>query len=53
MVIVEYSRSEAYSARNMRVKCRLPYSVLYPDTSSASASGRSKGVLFVSASMQM
>jgi hypothetical protein len=39
-----------YSARKKRAKIREEYSTLYPETSSASASGRSKGVLLVSAS---
>lgn len=39
-----------YSARKNRAKVIELYSTLYPATLSASASGRSKGVRFVSAS---
>ena len=39
-----------YSARKKEAKRRDEYSTLKPETSSASASGRSKGVLLVSAS---
>jgi hypothetical protein len=39
-----------YSARKNAAKRSDEYSTLKPETSSASASGRSKGVLFVSAS---
>lgn len=42
----------AYSPKKKRAKVTEEYSVLYPDTSSASASGRSKGALLVSASME-
>ena len=38
-----------YSARKNSAKPIAEYSTLYPDTSSASASGRSKGCRFVSA----
>lgn len=40
-----------YSARKNRANPIAEYSTLYPDTSSASASGRSKGCRFVSASV--
>ena len=40
-----------YSARKKRANPIAEYSTLYPDTSSASASGRSKGCRFVSASV--
>jgi hypothetical protein len=38
-----------YSARKKRANPIAEYSTLYPETSSASASGRSKGCRFVSA----
>ena len=38
-----------YSAKKNNAKLIAEYSTLYPDTSSASASGKSKGCLFVSA----
>lgn len=40
---------ELYSARKNRAKPILEYSILKPETSSDSASGKSKGGLFVSA----
>jgi len=40
-----------YSARKNRANPIAEYSTLYPETSSASASGRSKGCRFVSASV--
>lgn len=40
-----------YSARKNRANPLAEYSTLYPETSSASASGRSKGCRFVSASV--
>jgi len=40
-----------YSARKNRAKPLAEYSTLYPETSSASASGRSKGCRLVSASV--
>jgi len=40
-----------YSARKNRAKPLADYSTLYPETSSASASGRSKGCRLVSASV--
>lgn len=40
-----------YSARKNNAKPILAYSTLKPDTSSDSASGRSKGALFVSANI--
>ena len=39
----------AYSPRKNKANPIAEYSTLYPDTSSASASGKSKGCLFVSA----
>lgn len=39
-----------YSAKKNSAKAIAEYSTLYPATSSASASGKSNGVLFVSAS---
>jgi hypothetical protein len=42
-----------YSPRKNRANPREEYSTLYPATSSASASGRSKGARFVSARQQM
>ena len=41
-----------YSARKNRANVILEYSTLYPDTSSDSPSGRSKGVLLVSARIE-
>lgn len=38
-----------YSAKKKRANAIAEYSTLYPATSSASASGKSNGVLFVSA----
>jgi hypothetical protein len=38
-----------YSAIKNNEKLTAEYSVLYPDTNSASASGKSNGALFVSA----
>jgi hypothetical protein len=40
-----------YSARKKRAKPLAEYSTLYPDTNSASASGRSKGCRLVSANV--
>ncbi len=40
-----------YSARKNRANPLAEYSTLYPETSSASASGRSNGCRFVSASV--
>lgn len=37
-----------YSAKKNKAKNIDPYSILYPATNSASASGKSKGALFVS-----
>ena len=42
-----------YSARKNIAKIIEEYSTLYPATNSASASGKSKGVLFVSAIMEI
>lgn len=39
----------AYSAIKKKAKPTAEYSILYPETNSASASGKSKGCLFVSA----
>ena len=41
----------AYSPKKKSANVTEEYSVLYPDTSSASASGRSNGARFVSASI--
>ena len=41
----------AYSPKKNKAKVIAEYSTLYPETNSASASGRSKGCLFVSASI--
>jgi len=42
-----------YSARKKIAKAKPEYSTLYPATNSASASGKSKGVLFVSAKAEI
>lgn len=42
-----------YSAKKNNAKLIAEYSTLYPETNSASASGKSKGCLFVSAKAQM
>ena len=42
-----------YSPRKNKAKAILPYSTLYPATNSASASGKSKGARFVSASIEI
>jgi len=42
-----------YSPKEKRAKVIAEYSTLYPETSSASASGRSNGCLFVSAKEQI
>jgi len=42
---------DPYSAKKNRAKPILAYSTLKPETSSLSASGRSKGALFVSANI--
>lgn len=42
-----------YSDINQRAKGAAAYSVLNPDTNSLSASGRSKGALFVSATIEI
>ena len=43
----------AYSAKKNKAKLIAEYSTLYPDTNSASASGKSKGALFVSAKAEI
>lgn len=43
---------DPYSAKKNRAKPILEYSTLKPDTNSDSASGKSKGALFVSASIE-
>jgi hypothetical protein len=43
---------EPYSARKNKAKPILAYSTLKPETSSDSASGKSKGARFVSANME-
>ena len=42
----------AYSPKKNKAKVIAEYSTLYPETNSASASGRSKGCRFVSASIE-
>jgi len=42
----------AYSPRKNKANVIAEYSTLYPETSSASASGKSKGCRFVSASIE-
>jgi len=42
-----------YSAKKNKAKLIAEYSTLYPDTNSASASGKSNGCLFVSANAQI
>jgi hypothetical protein len=42
-----------YSPRKNNAKPKAEYSTLYPGTNSASASGRSKGALFVSAKAEI
>merc|ERR1712146_282512 len=42
-----------YSPKKNKAKPNAEYSTLYPDTNSASASGRSKGALFVSAKAEI
>lgn len=42
-----------YSAKKKRTNPTAEYSTLYPETNSASASGKSKGCLFVSAKIQI
>ena len=42
-----------YSARKNNAKVIAEYSTLYPETSSDSASGRSKGCRFVSANIEI
>jgi len=42
-----------YSAKKNKAKLIAEYSTLYPETNSASASGKSKGCLFVSANAQI
>ena len=44
---------EPYSAKKNNAKPMLEYSTLKPETSSDSASGRSKGALFVSAKIEI
>jgi len=43
----------AYSPKKNKAKVIAEYSTLYPDTNSASASGKSKGCRFVSASIEI
>ncbi len=43
----------AYSPRKNKAKVIAEYSTLYPDTNSASASGKSNGCLLVSASIKI
>jgi hypothetical protein len=46
---VDIRRIFAYSAKKNSTNPTAEYSTLYPDTNSDSASGKSKGILFVSA----
>jgi hypothetical protein len=50
-VIAHIKMMLLYSAKKKRAKPMAEYSTLYPETSSASASGRSKGCRLVSASV--
>jgi hypothetical protein len=43
----------AYSPKKNKAKVIAEYSTLYPDTNSASASGKSNGCRFVSASIEI
>lgn len=43
----------AYSAKKNKAKLIAEYSTLYPETNSASASGKSKGALLVSAKAEI
>jgi len=43
----------AYSPKKNKAKVMAEYSTLYPETNSASASGKSKGCRFVSASIEI
>ena len=43
----------AYSPKKNKAKVIAEYSTLYPETNSASASGKSKGCRFVSASIEI
>jgi len=47
--IAEFTSIFVYSAKKNIAKFMAEYSTLYPATNSASASGKSKGTLFVSA----
>jgi hypothetical protein len=53
LVTTDITNILLYSARKKKEKSIDEYSRLYPATNSASASGKSKGVLFVSASAQI
>jgi hypothetical protein len=52
-VIALISSIFAYSAKKNKANAIAEYSTLYPETSSASASGKSNGCLFVSANATM
>lgn len=52
VIIADIRSMLLYSPRKNMAKMMDEYSTLYPATSSASASGRSKGALFVSANME-
>lgn len=47
----QINKIEEYSAKKNKAKLIAEYSTLYPETNSDSASGKSKGCLFVSAKM--
>lgn len=54
-IIIKYiiNKIDEYSARKKQANPIDEYSTLYPETNSASASGKSKGCLLVSASAQI
>lgn len=53
VIITDIAIILAYSAKKNKAKLIPEYSTLYPETNSASASGKSKGALFVSASAEI
>jgi len=52
-VKLDISKIEEYSAKKNKTKPTAEYSTLYPETSSDSASGKSKGTRLVSAKMDI
>ena len=52
-VKLDINKIEEYSAKKNKTKPTAEYSTLYPETSSDSASGKSKGTRFVSAKIDM